>query len=68
MVVDVAAAAKKKAERIARKARAAGEQVPTEGHTETVEETTEEETKAAKAPKASPKDKGANVETKKEDK
>ncbi len=69
LVVDVAAQAQKKAERLARKARSYGEEVPTEGHTTTVEETTPEKKEVTpKTKKASPQEKGANVETKKEDK
>jgi hypothetical protein len=70
VVVDVAAKAQKKAERIARKKRAYGEEVPTEGHTETEEgkSTEVKEEPKKKTKKATPKAKGTNVETKKEDK
>ena len=69
LVVDVAAKAQKKAERLARKARAYGEEVPTEGRTPTVDEAKpEKEESTTKSKKASPKEKGTNVETKKEDK
>ena len=69
VVVDVAAREAKRAERIARKKRSYGEEVPTEGHTETEEG---DSVKAAEEPKKSkkkttPKAKGANTETKKED-
>ena len=68
-VVDVAAKAQKKAERIAAKKKSYGEEVDTKGHTEVADESTvdtEVEPKTAK--KATPKAKGTNVETKKEDK
>lgn len=69
VVVDVAAKAQKKAERIARKKRSYGEEVPTEGHTETDEGkalTETGEVKEVKAPKA--KEKGTDKENQKEDK
>lgn len=69
VVVDVAAKAVKKAERIAAKKKSYGEEVPTEGHTETDEGSAVAEVKETKvSKKASPKAKGTNIETKKEDK
>ena len=71
VVVDVAAKAAKKAERIARKKRSYGEEVPTEGHTEAEEGSAveaAEEPKKTKKKASSPKAKGAKTETKKEDK
>ena len=53
VVVDVAAKAQKKAERIARKKKAYGEEVATEGHTGTEDKATvEEATPQVSAPKA----------------
>lgn len=69
-VVDVASKAQKRAERMAaKKESVTGEKVPTEGHTETVEEVSaDKKTEKKSAKKATPKEKGTNVETKKEDK
>ena len=69
-VVDVASKQAKRAARIsAKKESVTGEKVPTEGHTETVEEVAaDKKTEKKSAKKATPKEKGVNVETKKEDK
>ena len=69
VVEDVAAKASKKAARIAAKKKSYGEEVDTKGHTETVDGAAPDEDTETKATKTtSPKAKGTNVETKKEDK